>query len=242
MVASSSEGCAMAKSSKDHDERKPPEPRSRRSAVEDVTDKLPQLPQLGDDDEGPEVTVTEPRGGRSERSATGLRPAPPPPAPPPPPRKPTPAASPVPPVPLSKASPKPTRQLIEALGDEDEAEATMVVDQLAQHWAGPKAGLKPVYEAVLEAARRLGKINVVPGPVCVVLSRQREFAILQATPQGDRVELGLVLPGRPPSRRLNRARHFDWGERFTHYVTLRYKTDVDSDVRSWLTDACWSGG
>ncbi|HEY3451642.1 MAG TPA: DUF5655 domain-containing protein [Myxococcales bacterium] len=240
----------MAKA-KDHDE---PRPARRRSAVPDVTEKMPLLPQLGDeaeDEDEDELTRTDPGLAPDRRSANLKKPEP---APPPATRKQTPPARPAPPVALAKAAPgsnakphrpKPPAQPAPALGDEEEEEPepTMVVDQLTPHFSGAKAGLKPVYDSLLDAAKRLGQqVKIIAGPQYVTLMRNREFAILEETPQGDRVELGLVLPGRPPTRRLLRARHFDWGDRFTHHVTLRYKTDVDSEVRSWLTDACWTGG
>jgi len=125
---------------------------------------------------------------------------------------------------------------------EDDGAPTLVVDMLTPHCSGPKAGLKPVFDALLDAARRLGKVKIVAGPVFVTISLGREFALLMPTPHGDRVELGLALPARPPTRRLQRVRHFNWGERFTHCVTLRYKTDVDAEVRSWLTEACRTSG
>ncbi|MGC4114759.1 MAG: DUF5655 domain-containing protein [Myxococcales bacterium] len=212
----------------------------------DVTEKMPTFSQLGDDDD--EATRTDPGLAPPTAPAAVKRPAPPPASA----RKPTPPARPAPPVGLAAPAAPSSKPLAAkspaaaaALGDDEgeEHEATIVSDQLSPHFSGQKAGLKPVFDALLEATRRLGhSVKIVPGPRYVTLMRNREFAILEETPQGDRVELGLVLPGRPPTRRLIRARHFDWGDRFTHHVTLRYKTDVDSEVRSWLTDACWTGG
>jgi hypothetical protein len=112
------------------------------------------------------------------------------------------------------------------------------VDLLAPYYAGPRLGLKPLYEALLAAARGLGEgVKIDLSTSVIVLRRQKDFASFVASPQGDRIYVGLVLPGRPPTHRLGRARDMGWGTRFTHMVMLRYKTDVDHEVRGWLTEA-----
>jgi predicted transport protein len=115
----------------------------------------------------------------------------------------------------------------------------LVVDQDAlveAMFAGPKAALRPVYEAALKAAKSLGKdITASARKTYVTLARKRQFAVIQPT-TATRLDLGLVLPGVKSSERLQRSRNVGGG-RVTHAIALGNVADLDSQTRKWLKAA-----
>lgn len=234
---------------------KPPAAPSKAPAPADPTAETQPLPLprafAADDEDEDEPTVAdqaysgpslrpERRDDRTDPDAR--RPAPPP----APARRTTHAAMPRPKAGLLPGAPAPAPGLPKvgdaADEDDDEPVVTIVngssIDLLC---AGPKAGLKPVFDAIVEASRRLGHgVVVTVKPTHVVLSHKRDFAALMASPGGDRVDLGLFLPARPPTRRLARARVGAWAEGLTHTVVLRYRTEIDTEIRGWLSEAYWA--
>jgi hypothetical protein len=107
---------------------------------------------------------------------------------------------------------------------------------VAAMYAGKKAALRPVHDAALAAARKLGK-DVAPSArkTYVSLVRKRQFAAIQPS-AADRVDLGLVLPGVRAQGRLE-ATTAVGGGRVTHRIALRAPSDVDAEVRRWLKAA-----
>lgn len=108
-------------------------------------------------------------------------------------------------------------------------------DLVDAQYAGAKAGMRPVYNAVLEAVNTLGSdVEVAPKKTYVSLRRQKQFAIVQASTK-DRVDLGLNLKGVEPTERLEGGNVFSG--MCTHRVRLSAPQDVDDQVRSWLRQA-----
>ena len=103
-------------------------------------------------------------------------------------------------------------------------------------YAGKKAGLRPVHDAALAAARELGPdVAASSRKTYVALSRTKQFAVVQPS-TADRVDLGLVLPGVEPAGRLESCRTVGSG-RVTHRIRLAKPADVDAFVRRWLKAA-----
>ncbi|HEX9188545.1 MAG TPA: DUF5655 domain-containing protein [Vicinamibacteria bacterium] len=107
---------------------------------------------------------------------------------------------------------------------------------VAAMYAGKKAGLRPIHEAALRAAKALGR-DVAPSArkTYVSLVRKRQFAAIQPS-TADRVDLGLVLPGVMAGGRLEASTTVGGG-RVTHRIALRSPKDVDDFVRRWLEEA-----
>ena len=103
-------------------------------------------------------------------------------------------------------------------------------------YAGDKAALRPIYDAVLAAARKLGKdVAARPCKTYVPLHRNKTFAVVKA--ERGRVDLGLCLGAAvQPAGRLERARHLG-SDRVTHKITLAAPREVDAEVRRWLAAA-----
>lgn len=106
--------------------------------------------------------------------------------------------------------------------------------------AGKKAGLRPIYDALLKAALGFGKdIEPAPKKAYVSLRRKKQFAILQPS-TADRIDLGLNLKGVPATDRLEAAG--SWNSMCTHRVRLTAAKEVDAEVKGWLRQAYDSAG
>jgi hypothetical protein len=108
-------------------------------------------------------------------------------------------------------------------------------DLVAEQYAGKKAGLKPLYDALLKAAQGFGAdVEVAPKKAYVSLRRSKQFAIVQPS-TAERMDLGLNLKGVPPKGRLEAAG--SWNSMCTHRVKLAAPKDVDAEVKAWLKQA-----
>ena len=111
------------------------------------------------------------------------------------------------------------------------------VDLVAAQYAGPKADLKPIYDAVIKAAQALGKdVEIAPKKTYVSLRRNKQFAIVQPSTR-TRVDLGINLKGEPAAGRLEKSGSFN--AMVSHRVRLEKPAEVDKDVKAWLKKA-WS--
>ena len=110
-------------------------------------------------------------------------------------------------------------------------------DLVAAQYAGPKADLKPIYDAIIKAARSFGRdVEVAPKKTYVSLRRNKQFAIVQPSTR-TRVDLGINLKGEPAAGRLETSGSFN--AMVSHRVRLEKPADVDREVKAWLKKA-WS--
>ncbi|MCA9323436.1 MAG: DUF4287 domain-containing protein [Planctomycetes bacterium] len=108
-------------------------------------------------------------------------------------------------------------------------------DLLAAQYAGKKAGLSPIYQALLKAASKLGPdVVVAPKKTYVSLRRSKQFALIQPS-TATRVDLGLNLKGHEVTDRLEASGSFN--SMCTHRVRLSGPKDVDAAVLAWLKKA-----
>ena len=108
-------------------------------------------------------------------------------------------------------------------------------DLVAAQYAGPKADLKPIYDAVIKVAQSLGKdVEISPKKTYVSLRRNKQFALVQPSTR-TRVDLGINLKNEPPTERLEKAGSFN--AMVSHRVRLEKPADVDKDVKAWLKNA-----
>jgi hypothetical protein len=110
-------------------------------------------------------------------------------------------------------------------------------DLVAAQYAGDKAALKPIYDALIKAAKSCGAMEVAPKKAYVSLRRSKQFAIIQPSTR-TRVDLGLNIKGEPPKGRLEMSGSFN--AMVSHRVKLEKVADVDKDVKAWIRKA-WSG-
>lgn len=108
-------------------------------------------------------------------------------------------------------------------------------DLIAEQYSGAKAGLRPIYEAVLATVNQFGKdVEVAPKKTYVSLRRNKQFAIIQASAK-DRVDLGLNLMDAEATERLEGGKVFSG--MCSHRVRLSSPDDVDEQVTGWLREA-----
>lgn len=107
-------------------------------------------------------------------------------------------------------------------------------DLVAAQYAGPKSDLKPIYDALIKAAKRCGEVEIAPKKAYVSLRRSKQFAIIQPSTK-TRVDLGLNMKGEPAKGRLEASGSFN--SMVSHRVRLEKAADVDKDVKAWLKKA-----
>lgn len=106
---------------------------------------------------------------------------------------------------------------------------------VAAQYAGPKADLKPIYDALIKAAKALGKdVEISPKKTYVSLRRSKQFALIQPSTKA-RVDLGLNMKGEKAAGRLENSGSFN--AMVSHRVKLEKPGDVDKDVKAWLKKA-----
>jgi hypothetical protein len=113
-------------------------------------------------------------------------------------------------------------------------------DLVAAQYAGPKAGLKPVYDKLIKAAKALGAdLEIAPKKTYVSLRRKKQFALVQPSTK-TRVDLGINLKGKEPAGRLEASGSFN--AMVSHRVRLESAKDVDAEVKRWLEEAYDAAG
>ncbi len=108
-------------------------------------------------------------------------------------------------------------------------------DLVTAQYAGPKAHLKPIYDKVIEAARKFGPdLEVAPKKTYVSLRRKKQFALVQPSTR-TRVDLGINLKGKEPKGRLEASGSFN--AMVSHRVRIESPREVDAEVGGWLKEA-----
>lgn len=108
-------------------------------------------------------------------------------------------------------------------------------DLVAAQYAGAKADLRPLYEALLTAVSQFGPdVEIAPKKSYVSLRRSKQFAIVKPATRS-RIDLGLNLQGVPESERLEGGNVFSG--MCTHRVKLTSVAEVDAQVTNWLRQA-----
>ena len=108
-------------------------------------------------------------------------------------------------------------------------------DLVAGQYGGKKEALRPIYDALVAAATRLGAdVEVSPKKAYVSLRRSKQFAIVQPS-TATRVDLGLNLKGADAAGRLEESGSFN--SMVSHRVRLQDAAEVDSEVMALLQQA-----
>jgi len=108
-------------------------------------------------------------------------------------------------------------------------------DLVGAQYAGAKAELKPIYDAVIAYVNTLGKdVEIAPKKAYVSLRRSKQFGLVQPSTK-TRVDLGINLKGTEPTGKLEASGSFN--AMVSHRVRLSETGDVDVDVKAWLKAA-----
>jgi hypothetical protein len=102
-------------------------------------------------------------------------------------------------------------------------------------YAGAKAALRPIYDALLAAVAKFGKdVEIAPKKAYVSVRRSKQFAIIQPS-TSDRVDVGINLKGTEPAGRLEAAGSFN--AMVSHRVRVAKPADVNKELIGWLKKA-----
>lgn len=108
-------------------------------------------------------------------------------------------------------------------------------DLVTRQYAGPKAGLRPIYNALLAAVGGFGNdIEIAPKKAYVSLRRTKQFALVQPSTR-TRVDVGLNLKGVEATERLEVSGSFN--AMCSHRVRVTDRDQVDDELIAWLRRA-----
>ena len=121
----------------------------------------------------------------------------------------------------------------EESGDPDLYLATAERD-VEKMFSGGKAGLRPLYDALLKFGLKTGKeAKACPCQTIVPLYRNHVFAQIKPTTQ-TRIDMGFALGDMPPMGRLIDTGGFAKKDRITHRIPITSMDDIDDEVKHWL--------
>ena len=114
------------------------------------------------------------------------------------------------------------------------ATAERYVDDM---FAGPKAALRPIYEALLKTGLSVGK-DTKACPCKTVVPIYRRHVIAQIKPSTrTRIDFGLALGNTKTPKRLIDTGGFMKKDRITHRIEITSIDDIDDDLKRWLKKA-----
>jgi hypothetical protein len=119
------------------------------------------------------------------------------------------------------------------LGDTDAPAAAAPAahgDPLDAIYAGAKAHLRPLHDAVVQAAAALGTFESAPKKSYVSLRRKKQFAMVGPATK-DAVEIGLNAKALPPHARLKVQPP---GAMCPATIRLSSLAEVDAELKGWL--------
>jgi hypothetical protein len=105
-------------------------------------------------------------------------------------------------------------------------------------YAGKKAGLRPIYDALLDLCVGLGKdVRICPAKTLVPVYRRHVIAEIKPSTL-TRIDFGLALgPVKTTSKRLIATGGPAKKDRITHRFAIGHLGEVDAEVVRWLTAA-----
>jgi hypothetical protein len=107
-------------------------------------------------------------------------------------------------------------------------------DELIDGQYADRPQLRPIFDAIIDAAAGLGEVTVQTRKTYVSLvTPRRTFARIQPTTKS-RVDLGLRLEGHKPGGRLRPSKIH---ETTPLQISLTSVDDIDSEVLNWLQEA-----
>jgi hypothetical protein len=104
-------------------------------------------------------------------------------------------------------------------------------------FAGAKAGLRPIYDALLELGLKLAPdVKACPCKTIVPLYRNHVFAQIKPTTR-TRIDMGFALKDTSPVGRLIDTGCFAKGDRISHRIPIASVEEIDQEVKKWLKKA-----
>jgi hypothetical protein len=110
-------------------------------------------------------------------------------------------------------------------------------ESVTKMFSGAKAGLRPIYHALLKLGRSLGHdVKVCPCQTIVPFYRNHVFAQIKPTTR-TRIDLGLALKDMKVPQRLIDTGGFAKKDRITRRIEITSLADIDEGVKKWLAKA-----
>ena len=106
-------------------------------------------------------------------------------------------------------------------------------------FANSPPGQRRAYDTIMAYLQTLGPVHEDAVQVGVFLKRQRKFAEIR--PMSRALSLNLVLPRTVRDSRVLRTARIS-ADRVEHVIRLSDATEVDEQVREWLTEAFLAAG
>jgi hypothetical protein len=104
-------------------------------------------------------------------------------------------------------------------------------------FAGPKAGLRPVYDALLQLGLSLGSdVKACPCKTIVPLYRRHVFAEIKPATR-TRIDLGLALKDQQATGPLIDTGGYPKKDRITHRIPVASLNDINAELKRWLKKA-----
>lgn len=121
--------------------------------------------------------------------------------------------------------------------DTPEAYLKSAEKYVEEMFAGGKAGLRPIYDALLKLGLSTGKdVKACPCKTMVPLYRNHVFAQIKPTTR-TRIDFGLCLRGVKLPKRLIDTGGAAKSDRITHRIEIASLADIDAEVKRWLKTA-----
>ena len=125
--------------------------------------------------------------------------------------------------------------LVSQMARKADAPTVAAEDPVAAQYRGPKAGLRPIYDAIVERVRSFGGyVELAPRKAYVSLRRSKQFALVQPSTK-TRVDVGIQLKGAEPEGRLEASGK--WNTMVSHRVRVTAAEQVDDELETWLREA-----
>ena len=106
-----------------------------------------------------------------------------------------------------------------------------------QMFSGPKAGLRPLYDALLTLGLSIGK-DTKACPCKTIVPIYRRHVIAQIKPATrTRIDFGLALGNTKTPKRLVDTGGFKKKDRITHRIEVTSINDIDDELKRWLKKA-----
>ncbi len=101
-------------------------------------------------------------------------------------------------------------------------------------FSGGKAGLRPMYDALLKLGLGIGKeVKACPCQTIVPLYRNHVFAQIKPTTR-TRIDIGFALGDTKLKGRLIDTGGFAKKDRITHRIEITSLDDIDDEVKHWM--------
>ena len=121
-------------------------------------------------------------------------------------------------------------------GEEDSPEAYLKAaeEYVAEMFAGKKATLTPIYDALLELGLGVGTdVKACPCKTMVPLFRHHVFAQIKPATL-TRIDMGYALKDTEATGRLIDTGGFAKKDRITHRIPITEMDEIDAEVKHWL--------